>query len=901
MNWIKRLFSRRQLSADLSAEIQEHLAEKVEELVAGGMSREEATFAARREFGNVLAIEERSREVWRWPSLEDCSRDVRFGFRQLRKNPAFTAVAVLTLALGIGANTAIFTLIDAVMLPNLPVRDPARLVLFYQGVETGVYSGQSFPSWIFSYQSWEYLRDHNESFESLCAFEQGNDELVLHTEGAPDSGPLEHVRGHLVSGTYFDTLGVRAALGRTLTPADDTPAAPPVAVMSYNFWRRRWNRDSSIIGKAVDLNGALYTVVGVTLPEFFGERVRTAPDFWLPLAKQPQALQRESWLNSQDVYWLNMMGRLRPVVTLAGAQAALEAQLRQFYTAQTGSNLTPERQRSIQNVHLQLTPGGRGISVMRFVYSEPLHVLMAVVALVLLIACANVATLLLARASGRGQEWFMRRALGAGRARLIRQMLTESILLALLGAGAGLALAWWGVRILVVMVGVNSVARIKPDLPVLGFTLAIAVLTGILFGLIPALRTSRVQLKGGGRTHSGGGRAHSRSAQALVILQVTLSLVLLVGAALLTHSLLDLEREDLGFRDQNVLLVSTDPRLAGYKPEQLPALYQQLQDRLNALPGVVSASIARYTPLSGSSSSGGLSIEGYIPPAGKEMNVYGVEVGPRFFETLEIPLLLGRTIGPQDTAASPKIAVVNKTFVDTYLPGQNPIGRHFSLGFPFEAPGLEIIGVVADSRYFDAREKPKPMAFFAAWQGGGYDRYVGVLMARTTGDPSGAAAEVRQAINEIDSRLPIMSVGTLRDQVYGSLEQERMITTLCSFFGVLALLLACVGLYGTMAYSVTQRTNEIGIRMALGAKPVQVLWMVLRESMALIISGLAIGLPLAVFATRSIKSFLFGLPPVDVVGMGAAIVVLTAVATLAGYLPARRATKVDPMVALRYE
>jgi predicted permease len=804
--------------------------------------------------------------------------------------------------LGIGANTAIFTLINAIMLQNLPVQDPARLVLFFDGISSGEYSGQGFPGDIFSYASWEYFRDHNESFQSLCAFRQGSDRLVMHVVGSSDSGPKEQADGHLVSGSYFRVLGVEAAAGRMLTPEDDALAAPLVAVISYNFWRDRFHLDSSVIGKAVDLNGTIFTIVGVAPREFFGERVQSPPDFWLPLTRQAEVLQRESWLAKRDVYWLNLMGRLKPGVTLRSAQAVLSTQLHQFYTAQAGADLPPERRREFHQAHIDLKPGARGISWMRLEYSEPLHVLMAIVALVLLIACANVATLLLARRSARRQELFVRLALGASRARLIRQLLTESVLLALLGGAAGMALAWGSVKMLAAAVNVTSAVNVRPDLLVLGFTVGISILTGIAFGLIPALRSRDMEGRPGSAVRAPEfGMSRFNPAHALVVLQVSLSSVLLVGAGLLTHSLLALEHQDLGFNRDNLLLVRTDPRLAGYQPAQLFALYRQMHDRLNALPGVLSASIASYSPLSNSSSSSNLSIEGYIPPADKDMDVYSVEVGPQFFETLRTPLLLGRSIGPRDTPASPAVAVVSESFVRAFFPGRNPIGHHFCLGSPFKAPGFEIIGVAADSKYYTMSEKPKPMAYFSAWQSGGREAYVGQLLIRTSGDLSGATAAVRRALHDIDSRLPILDVTTLRARAYASLHQERMITTFCSFFGLLALLLASIGLYGTMAYSVVRRTNEIGIRMALGAQRPQVLWMVLRESVVLVILGLTVGLPLAIGATRWIKSFLFGVPVLDPVGIAAAVLLMAAVSTFAGYLPARRATKVDPMTALRHE
>jgi predicted permease len=573
---------------------------------------------------------------------------------------------------------------------------------------------------------------------------------------------------------------------------------------------------------------------------------------------------------------------------------------------QAGSRITPEQQRQIQGVHIQLRPGGRGISVLRFVYSEPLHVLMAVVVLVLLIACANVATLMLGRASARRSELFVRSALGAGRSRLVRQLLTESTLLALFGAVAGAALAWLGVHLLVATLPLASIVKTKPDLPVLAFTLAISVLTGVLFGLIPAVRSSKMGLAGGPSATLAGsmGRSTLKPTYTLVALQVALSSVLLVGAALLTHSLLDLEHQDLGFNSDNVLLVRAGFQFAGVPQAQLLPLYQQIQVRLNALPGVTAASMARFSPVSGNISYSNFSLEGYEPPAGKEIDVYELPVGPRFFETLGIPILLGRPIGPQDTPTSPLVAMVNQTFTHEYLSGQNPIGHHISIGAPFKAPGAEIIGVVADSKYYNLREKPKPMAFFPLWQAGA-DKHVdpnaGVLIIRVSREPSGAIAAVRRALAEIDSGLPIEGVQTLHEQIYESIDQERMVTRSCSFFGLLALTLACIGLYGTMTYFVARKTKEIGIRMALGAPRSRILWMFLRDSVALVVLGLAVGLPLAMGATRWIRSLLFGLPAIDWMAIGGTVGLMVAVSAVAAYLPARRATKVDPMVALRYE
>jgi predicted permease len=890
----------------LDQDIRDFIERETQDNIERGMPSEEARYAALRKFGNVTRVKEDTWEVWSFVWLEQLWQDIRFGLRMLAKNPGFTTVAVLTLALGIGANTAIFTLIDAVTLRNLPVKDPSRLVLLYDGPATGTHSTDSLvpPEDIYSYAAWDYFRTHNESFQSLCAFRQGSDRVTMQVLGASESEKPDRVQAHLVSGTYFDVLGVGPAAGRLLTDQDDTASAPSSAVISYDFWRQRFNADRSTVGKAVDVNGTVFTIVGITPPEFFGERVEAPPDLWLPLSRQPQVLPGGSLIVQKDHYWLNMMGRLKPGVTLPQAQANLNTQFHQIYLAQAGSLLTPEKQQRILQAHIQLKPGGRGISRARFAYSQPLHVVMGVVALVLFIACANVATLMLARATTRAHELVVRLAMGAGRGRVIRQLLTESILLAVSGALAGVGLAVWGVRILVAVFPLPSVVKLSPDISVLWFTICTSVLTGVLVGVIPALRSTRMRLAGGAALPSPTSLPGSdtKPAYTLVVVQVALSCILLTGAAQLTHSLIGLERQNLGFNAENVLVAGLEFR--GLPAGELLPLYRHIQERLNNLPGVTSASMARFSPINGSVSYSGFSLQGYLPAEGKEIYMYDLPVGPGFFQALGIPVLLGRTFRPEDTPDSPQVAVVNETFAREYLPDQNPLGRYISFGSPFSAPGYEIIGVVADSRYYRVREKPQAMAFFSIWQAGldkHVDRYAHQFIVRTSHDATGAIAEVRQALTAIDSRLSILDIWTLHQQINESLHSERMVTQSCSFFGLLALLLACIGLYGTMSYSVARRTKEIGIRMALGAQRSNLVWFFLRDSAVMVILGLTCGLPVAMGATRWIRSFLYGLPHFDWLAIGGTIFLLTAVSALAAFIPARRATKVDPMVALRHE
>ena len=833
-------------------------------------------------------------------------QDARYGVRMLRKSPGFTAAAVLSLALGIGANTAIFTLLNAVLLKSLPVHAPDQLVLFGDSPSEGTSKGDPPRGrwWLFSYPAYEYLRDHNDSLAGLCAFRSGEARLSVRIEGSSGEA-AQRAQGHLVSGNYFSVLGVTSSLGRVLTPEDDEAAARPATVISHRYWKDKWKADPLVIGKSVVLNGAPFTIVGVAPPEFFGERVRRAPDFWLPLAFQPQVEMHDSALNDQKTYWLNLMGRLKPGVGSEQAQASLNVALQQFLTAQAGAELTDDRRASIQNSSVKLAPGGRGISGLRFFYSEPLRMLMAIVALVLLIACANVGNLLLSRSASRQTEMSLRLALGASRGRIVRQLLTESVVLAAIGGAIGLLFAGWGVDALVALVSKTTPLDVRADTLVLAFTAGVSLFSGIIFGLAPALRASRSDLSTALKAKSsrvGGLKLRSGLAPALIVSQVALSLVLLVGAGLFGRSLLKLEGEDLGFNRENVLLVDIDPRLAGYKPTELSALYRQLLDRLGALPGVRSTSIATYSPLSGAGRSSSITVHGQTPGAADEMVVSDMLIGPNYCETLGLPLVLGRQIGLQDTPASGKVAVVNQSFAEKFFEGENPIGRRFSFGDEEkDAQDLEIIGVIGDVKYDSPRDKPAPTAYRPILQVQDQGAYSSNLEIRTEGDPSAAASDVRAAIAQVDDKLPVIYVSSFRKQLADSLGQERLIAQIVSFFGVLALILACVGLYGVMAHAVARRTNEIGIRMALGAESNSILWMVLRETMILVLVGIAIGVPAALGAARLVSTQLYGLNGADPLTLTGAVTLLIAVAALAGYLPARRAARVDPMVALRYE
>jgi predicted permease len=849
----------------------------------------------------------------RWPGrlsgwLGDLGQDLRYALRILRKNPAFAVITIFILALGIGANTAIFTLFDAILLRSLPVRDPARLVLFSAGFSEGTSTGNPPKGrWeLFSYEVYEALRRQPLPFESLAAVRSGEAAVSVHipTESSGDRR-VQRAQAHLVSGNYFSTMGVETALGRTLTADDDRPGATPAVVVSHGFWRQQLHANPAAIGTIAILNGTAFTIVGVTPPDFFGERVRRAPDFWMALVFQPQIELRPSYVDRDDAYWLNLIGRLAPNGTRTQAQTATTFALRQFLASKEGANLTAEREREIHDSRVELADGASGISGPRYLYSEPLHVLMAVVALVLLIACANVGNLLLTRAADRQREISMRMALGASRGRLVRQLLTESLLLATLGAGAGVLLARWVVNgLLALVVATSSPVHAVLNARVLVFTLAMTLVAGILFGLAPVLHAWRTDLltaiKSGSR-RAGSVRRGFGAAQTLVAMQIAVSLVLLVGANLFARSLLNLEKHPLGFEPDRVLLARINPRLAGYEPTDAVVMYRKLYDRLNALPGIRSATLARYSPLGGGNSVNAGIVEGYTPKPGERVALETVLVGPSYPETLGIRLMLGRPISLQDSPGRPKVAMVNESFVRQYFPNENPIGRHFGVSGSPGPTDIEIVGVLRDAQFHDVRDQIRPIVFTALFQDSSQFGLDCEIEVRTIGEPGAASNQVRQAVAEVDRNLPMNDARTLGEQVASTFNRQRLAARFVSFFGALALTLACAGLYGTIAQTVVRRTNEIGIRMALGAEHHDVLWMILRHTLVLLVIGLAVGIPSAFAAARLVANQLFGLRAADPLSFALAVTALAAVAVVAGLVPARRATRIDPIAALRSE
>jgi len=852
-------------------------------------------------------------------------QDLRYGARMLLKRPGFTCVAALTLALGIGANTAIFSLIDAVLLKSLPVNNPERLVLL--GRARGGNTGAQFP-----YRAYKQIRDQNEVLSGLLAWH------TLRLTVSVDNQPEPAVAGQLVSGNYYSVLGVNAALGRTITPDDDrAPGESPVCVISHNYWRRRFAGDPAVVGKTIHIGGAPFTIIGVTPPEFFGLEVGSSLDVSVPLMMQQQVMPGiRSYVNGADPNsFFNVMGRLRPGLTTPQAQAGLSALYGRLCAEYAASNwgfkFTPY---PWLEEKLVLESGGRGLSELRRQFSRPLLALMIVVGLVLAVACANVAGLLLARAVARRKEIAIRLALGVGRLRLARQLLIESVLLSSIGALLGLIFAFGGTRLLLPLLSQGEIPvrlNLNPDVRMLGFTIAVAALTGVLFGLAPAFLATRVDMNSTLKNEASGlsGRgAHLTIGKMFVVAQVALSLLLLIGAGLFVRSLRKLRQVDAGFAGENVLVMKLEPVGSDRKTQQLAARYDELLRRVESLPGVKLASLIGYSPMSRREwrvmgqtpeTSNPMTIQGHTPSPGEEMVIPWMQVYPNSFATLGIPIVAGRDFGPQDTQAwmpsgkcppALDVGIINESMARRFFGNESPIGRRFGFAFstgrcsdgtPLGGPGtIEIIGVVKDVKYASLRNEARAM-FYLPFHQANTGRGQMTMAVRTAGDPTSIAAAVRREARAMDPAMPMFEVEPLATQVAASLQRERLLATLSSGFGLLALLLSCLGLYGILSYAVARRTSEIGVRMALGADRRDVLWLVLRDALRLVLVGVALGVPAALAASRLVANQLFGISAADPGAVVVATLALLAVAAVAGYLPARRATRVDPLVALRCE
>ena len=829
-------------------------------------------------------------------------QDLRYALRTLLRSPGFTAVAVISLALGIGANTAIFSLIDAMILRKLPVKNPEGLYIVGDPAAVNSNSFGSQRTETFSYMTYKHMRERNQLYsEMFVSGSAGHLEMTI--GGKPDA---TNVRGRLVSGTYFPMLGVSAQMGRTLTVEDDkVPGAHPVIVISDGFWHTKFAGKPDILGQTIGLNGRLYTIIGVMPPEFTGEVVGQLYDLWAPMMMQAQIMPGREWLNEYRRSWLQMMVRLKPGITEQQARAGTNVLVKQILIDQEGPNGRPEELRDLRQAKIEFGTGATGFSRLRANFSEPLMILMSVVGLVLLIACANVANLLLAHATSRQREISVRLALGAARSRLIRQLLTESVVLSVCGAVLGLLVARWSSRLLLLLVNRDGVPlALHLDLRVLAFTAAVAMLTGVLFGLAPALRATRIEinsvLKEGSRGLTSSGAKLSLG-KVLVVGQVALSLLLLIGAGLFVRSLQNLQHVDLGYERDHILMMTIDATPAGYKGPRATQLWRQIQAGVARVPGVRAVSFSENGLFSGSESGFGIEAEGFKAANDRDRGSAFDEVGPGYFETVGIPVVKGRGIDEKDNENAPKIAVINQAAASFFFKGADPVGKHISYELRRgDKVVREIVGVVKDVRDHSLKREIRRRFYVPAYQP--FNDSLGWvnLEIRTRAEPQAMSTAVRAAVQSVDRTLPT-DLHPLSVNVDDQMTQERMIAQLSAFFGALALLLAAIGLYGVMSYAIARRTNEIGIRMALGARPGTVLAMVLRETLLLVGLGLAIGLPAALVLTRLISSRLFGLKPWDPVSVGIATVVLVGVAALAGYLPARRAAGLNPVTALRYE
>ncbi|MBV9226640.1 MAG: ABC transporter permease [Acidobacteriaceae bacterium] len=849
------------------------------------------------------------------------TQDIRHTFRRLRKAPAFAITTVLTLALGIGATSSIFTLVHAVLLKSLAVANPQDLYRLGKETHCCVWEGynQDKEFSIVSYDLYRQFRDHVHGFAELAAFQAGQALLGVRRVGSAETA--QSYTGEYVSGNYFAMFGIKAYAGRTLTANDDRIGSSPAAVISYRLWQR-YGADRSVIGSVFNLNNKPFTVIGVTPPGFYGDTLRgMPPDFFLPLATEPLLQGDASLLYRPNAHWLDLIGRTQSGVSPASLQPQMRVELQRWLRSHSGEMDAIGRALLLQQT-LYLSPGGAGITSMRQEYEHWLHILMMVSGFVLLIVCANVANLMLVRGLERRQQLSLSMALGARPVRLVRQVLTESLVLSILGGAAGLAVAFIGTRLILrfaftTLAGFGGVPiSASPSVPVLLFTFAISLLTGVAFGMAPAWMATRVDpieaLRGANRST---GRTGSLPRKTLVVLQAALSLVLLCAAGLLTATLHYLENQNFGFEQDRRLIANIDPLLAGYRTGQLTVLYRHIQDSLSSIPGVSSVAICLYSPLSGDSWNDDLRIDGHPAPGPKDDNMSSwTRVTAGYFDVIGNKILRGRPIAGQDTATSPRVAVVNEAFARKFFKGENPIGKYFGRGEIKAARDYKIVGVARDVRYLTYNLDKRIGAFFFlpesqydvfsnadATEGDKRTHFLHDIVILMKPGVHLSDAEVRRAMAAVDPNLPVIFLRSLREQVAGTFSQQRLIARLTSLFGILSLLLASIGLYGVTAYNAGRRTREIGVRMALGADRGQVIALILRGAFALITSGLLLGLPLAFAVGRFLGHQLYGVNPYDPLVTIAALLALGFSALIASLIPAFRASSISPIHALQME
>jgi putative ABC transport system permease protein len=893
-NWRKR-------SDELEKEIQHHLQMAETERIERGASPNEAQAGARREFGNVELVKETTRDTWGWRWLQDLNEDLRYGLRTLRRSPGLAAVAILTLALGIGANTAAFSLIDAVMLRMLPVERPDELLQLKR--QDPRYVGLASPD--FSNPLWEQVRDQQNVFSGVFAW--GNDEFDL-----ARGGTVHPAEGSFVSGDFFTTLGLRPAAGRLITGSDDYRGCPAVATLSYGFSQGHYGGASVAIGNILSLNDHPFKVIGVAPPGFYGMDVGRESQVFVPICTS--AILGAQSLEARSLWWLNVAGRIKPGISRAQMIARLRVLSPRIFTAALPQYWPADQQQSFVEEKLVATSAATGTSVaLRQQFNQPLQVLMAIVGLVLLIACANVAGLMLTRGVAREKEIAVRRALGASRWRLIKQLLTECMLISLMGAIVGFLFARWGTVLLIRSISIHNfyapgnipvLLDLSLDGRVLGFTAAVAILTAVLFGILPALRSTGVSLISAmtcSRTVKFDRPARFRSRKLVVASQIAFSLVLLVAAGLLLRSFAKLATLDPGFDPKNVLIVYPNLWQAKIPRDRRPTTLDQIQNRLRALPGVLSASRSSVTPAEVSYGTHNFHTEWSKGFTDAESLSMSVNVSPEYFGTLRMQFVAGRDFHGGDTATSPLVAIIDQTAARRFFPDLDPLGRTFWIDGVAEQPGppIEVVGIVRDAKYQSLREQIHPTVFFPATQAPDLG-LAGALELRTALRPTALISAVQAAVASVSPAITL-EFHTLAQQVSDSVVQERLLAQLSGFFGSLALLLAVIGLYGTVSYIVAQRQREFGIRLALGAEPGSILRLVMLDVISVVAVGLLAGIAISVAATRLLQQLLFGIGPRDTVTLVVAVAALSIVALVAGYLPGRRATKIEPMEALRYE
>ena len=921
---LKRFFRRTSEDADLAAELESHLSHEIDDNLARGMSREEARRQAHLKLGNPLIIRDSVYESNRIAWLEDLWRDLRYAVRVLTKTPSFTLVALLVMALGIGANTAIYSFLDALLLRSLPVSEPSTLVVLkwharplrpdfvMQSMSGSVWEDSRWASVsdIFPYPAFSIFEKDDRVFSDVFAYCHTRE---VRAANLLIKGQAESVSGELVTGRYFQGLGVRPASGRLIAAEDDRAGAPAVAVVSYGFAERHFGSPAAAAGQSMVISNVPFTIIGVAPPEFYGVDPLSVPDFYVPMQTKVAlgvsdtfGFRQSDYLDS-NYYWLQVMARLRPGITLEQAQSELSAKFQQW-VATTAKN---DQQRANLPA-LYLDPGGSGIDTLRRQFSKPFFLLMTLVALILAIACFNVANLLLARSSSRRREIALRLSQGATRSRVVRQLLTESVLLSSAGAGFGLAFASWGIRFLSAALPERTdtfALDVQLNWHVLGITAGLALVTGVAFGLVPALQSTKLELTMALKETVGSRQPalhRSRSwwrswpvsmTHVLVVGQIAMSLLILIAAGLFVRTMSNLQSINLGFNRDNVLLFDMNARQSGHRDPEISDFYFHLREQFAAMPGIRNASLAQGSLISGQDQRP-ISVLG-APPDPE--NRYFI-VGPYFLTTMQIPILAGREIDNRDRLGTPGVAVINEQFAKKNFPGQNPVGHHLIL-WDGDKPGrdMEIVGVARNAQYGNLKLEIPPLIFIPFNQGNPILPNEMTFTLRTTGDPLTYMNSVRQIAHQADSRLPVSQVRTQKLEVEDGMREETMLAQLCSAFAILALTIAAVGLYGTISSTVARRTGEIGIRIALGAQRGPVLWMILREVLVLSAAGLAISIPIALGTSKFLESFLFQMKANDPLSLTAAVAILLVAAVVAGFVPARRAARTDPVTALRHE